>query len=228
LRSRGSHRQQRSRSRRRWPWRRPRPRWSLRRRPCRRPPSPTAHRQWWWRSRTTTFHRRAGISGQAQPHQPPRPRRGTRGQGWCRRSAGTPTDGAGASSSRIGPSARPEQEQEHVEPPPTHFVDAQAEQGLWQELHDHGASLNHALNEALRIHSGPAWRVFQVSRVSQSFLPFYFAFVLFLTPALVALLVGGRRWSAGLGRGRTPSTVSMPTFTGTGGSMRPWTPSSRP
>jgi hypothetical protein len=52
--------------------------------------------------------------------------------------------------------------------PPAHFVEAQAEQGLWQELHDHDASLNRALNEALRIHSGPAWRVFQVSRVSLS------------------------------------------------------------
>jgi hypothetical protein len=49
------------------------------------------------------------------------------------------------------------------------FVDAQAEQGLWQELRDHGASLNRALNEALRIHNGPAWRVFQVSWVSPSF-----------------------------------------------------------
>jgi hypothetical protein len=40
---------------------------------------------------------------------------------------------------------------------------------LWQELRDHGASLNRALNEALRIHSGPAWCVFQVSWVSSSF-----------------------------------------------------------
>jgi hypothetical protein len=54
---------------------------------------------------------------------------------------------------------RPEQEREHADAPPAHFVDAQAEQGLWQELRDHGASLNRALNEALRIHSGPAWRV---------------------------------------------------------------------
>jgi hypothetical protein len=134
---------------------------------------------------------------------------------------GRPTDGVGASSSRAGPSARPGQEQEHADAPPAHVIDAQAEQGLWQELRDHGASLNRALNEALRIHSGSAWRVFQVSRVSQSFLPFYFAFVLFLTPALLALLVGGRSWSAGLGRGTTPSTASTPTFTGTGGSTRP-------
>jgi hypothetical protein len=70
---------------------------------------------------------------------------------------GRPTDGVGASSSRAGPLARPEQE--HADAPPTHFVDAQAEQGLWQELRDHGASLNRALNEALRIHSGPTWRV---------------------------------------------------------------------
>jgi hypothetical protein len=40
---------------------------------------------------------------------------------------------------------------------------------LWQELRDHGASLNRALNEALRIHSGPAWRIFQVSGFSSDF-----------------------------------------------------------
>jgi hypothetical protein len=43
---------------------------------------------------------------------------------------------------------------------PAHFADAQAEQALWQKFRDHGASLNRALNEALRIHSGPAWRIF--------------------------------------------------------------------
>jgi hypothetical protein len=88
---------------------------------------------------------------------------------------GRPTDGAGASLSRAGPLARPEQEQEHANAPPAHFVDAQAEQGLWQELRDHGASLNRALNEALRIHSGPVWHVFQLVGfrwVSQFFLPF--------------------------------------------------------
>jgi hypothetical protein len=83
-----------------------------------------------------------------------------------------PTDGAGASSSHAalptsgGPAARPEQEREHAGAPPAHFAEAQAEQGLWKELCDHGASLNRALNEALRIHSGPAWRVFQVSWIS--------------------------------------------------------------
>jgi hypothetical protein len=43
------------------------------------------------------------------------------------------------------------------------------EQELWQELRDHGALLNRALNEALRIHNGPAWRVFQVSWISSNF-----------------------------------------------------------
>jgi hypothetical protein len=46
--------------------------------------------------------------------------------------------------------------------PPPHFADAQEEEQLWEELRDHGASLNRVLNEELRIHSGPAWRVFQV------------------------------------------------------------------
>jgi hypothetical protein len=76
---------------------------------------------------------------------------------------GRPADGARASSSRAGPAARLEQEQERADASPAHFIEAQAEQGLWQELRDHGASLNRALNQALRIHSGPAWRVFQVS-----------------------------------------------------------------
>jgi hypothetical protein len=44
------------------------------------------------------------------------------------------------------------------------FADTQEEQQLWEELRDHGASLNRALNEALRIHGGPAWRIFQVRR----------------------------------------------------------------
>jgi hypothetical protein len=41
-----------------------------------------------------------------------------------------------------------------------HFADAQEEQQLWEQLRDHGASLNRVLNEALWIHGGPAWRVF--------------------------------------------------------------------
>jgi hypothetical protein len=75
-------------------------------------------------------------------------------------------DAAGPSSSRAGPAARLEHGQEDADAPPAHFVEAQAEQGLWEELRDHGASLNRALNKALQIHSGPAWRAFQVSRVS--------------------------------------------------------------
>jgi hypothetical protein len=52
---------------------------------------------------------------------------------------------------------------EGADAPPAHHIDAQAEQGLWEELRDHGASLNQELNEALWIHGGPAWRPFQVS-----------------------------------------------------------------
>jgi hypothetical protein len=66
--------------------------------------------------------------------------------------------GAEASSSRVGLSAPGEG---RVDEPPA-FADAQEEQQLWGELRDHGAALNQALNEALRIHGGPAWRVFQV------------------------------------------------------------------
>jgi hypothetical protein len=142
---------------------------------------------------------------------------------------GHPADGAGASSSRARPAVH--QERKNVGAPPTHFVEAQAEQGLWQEFRDHGASLNRALNEALRIHSGPAWCVFQVGWVPSGFAVLssvLFVFMIFLTSALLALLVGGRSWSAGPGSDTMPSTTWTPTFTSTGGSTRPWTPSSRP
>jgi hypothetical protein len=84
-------------------------------------------------------------------------------QGGIGAALGRPANGVGPSSSRVGPAACLEQGQEGVDAPPPHFIDAQAEQGLWEELRDHDALLNRALNEALRIHSGPAWRVFQVS-----------------------------------------------------------------
>jgi hypothetical protein len=80
--------------------------------------------------------------------------------------SGCPKDGAEASSSRAvvpasdSAAARLEQERECADAPPVHFASAQAEQALWQEFRDHGASLNHALNEVLRIHGGPAWRIF--------------------------------------------------------------------
>jgi hypothetical protein len=95
---------------------------------------------------------------------------------------GGPADGAGASSSRAalpasgGPAAHPEQEREHANTPPAHFIEAQAEQELWQELRDHGTLLKRALNEALRIHSGPAWRLFQVSGFSLGFVVSSLAF----------------------------------------------------
>jgi hypothetical protein len=60
---------------------------------------------------------------------------------------------------------------EGVADDPPAFVDAQAEQELWGELRSHGATLDRALNEALRVHGGPAWRVFQVRRRC-SFSPF--------------------------------------------------------
>jgi hypothetical protein len=72
--------------------------------------------------------------------------------------AGGRGHGAKASSSRAG---RPAPGEGRVDGPPA-FADAQEEQGLWEELHDHGVALNRMLNEALRIHGGPAWRVFQV------------------------------------------------------------------
>jgi hypothetical protein len=74
--------------------------------------------------------------------------------------AGGRGHGVEAFSSRAG---RPAPGEGRVDGPPA-FTDAQEKQGLWEELRDHGAALNRALNEALRIHGGPAWRVFQVRR----------------------------------------------------------------
>jgi hypothetical protein len=93
---------------------------------------------------------------------------------------GCPTDGAETSSSRgVVPASdstatRTEQERERGNAPLAHFASAQSEQALWQEFRDHGASFNWALNEALRIHGGPAWHVFQVSGFSPGFVAFSF------------------------------------------------------
>jgi hypothetical protein len=84
--------------------------------------------------------------------------------------AGGQGHGAEASSSRAGCSAPVEG---LVGDPPA-FPDAQGGQEIWGELRNHSAALDRALNEALRIHGGPAWRVFQVGhrRVLSLFLSF--------------------------------------------------------
>jgi hypothetical protein len=74
--------------------------------------------------------------------------------------AGDRGHGAEASSSRAG---HPAQVEGAVDDPPA-FAEARGEQELWGELRSHGATLNRALNEALHVHGGPAWRVFQVGR----------------------------------------------------------------
>jgi hypothetical protein len=82
--------------------------------------------------------------------------------------AGGSRHGAEASPSHTtpsgssGPAADQGRGQERVDTPSPLFADAQEEQHLWEELRGHGSLLNRALNEALQIHSGPAWHVFQV------------------------------------------------------------------
>jgi hypothetical protein len=131
--------------------------------------------------------------------------------------SGRPAYGAEASSFHAvlpasdDAAARPEQEWERAITPPAHFVDSQAEQALWQEFRDYGASRNRTLNEALRIHSGPAWRIFQVHGFVRRVLLF---FPLFVPPASTLSLIGApwplsaddRNWSIRPGRGTTPST----------------------
>jgi hypothetical protein len=41
--------------------------------------------------------------------------------------------------------------------------EVQAEQALWQEFREHGASLNATLTEALRLHGSPSFQLFEVS-----------------------------------------------------------------
>jgi hypothetical protein len=97
--------------------------------------------------------------------------------------SGRPADDAEASSSRAvlpasdGTAVRPKQERERVDAPLAHFADVQAEQVLCQEFRDHGASLNRALNEALWIHGGPAWRILRVCDFSPGFAVFLLSFL---------------------------------------------------
>jgi hypothetical protein len=97
--------------------------------------------------------------------------------------------GAEASSSRVGRSAPGEG---RVDEPPT-FADAQEEQQLWGELCDHGAALNRALNEALRIHGGPAWRVFQVRHCCPFFSSISSSSCLFLAALRLLVLLCWRQ-----------------------------------
>jgi hypothetical protein len=95
------------------------------------------------------------------PMPSPEPQAGALVTRWDGRMvAGGSRHGFEASSSRAAP---PGLGEERVDEPPA-FADAHEEQQLWAELHDHDASLNQALNEALRIHGGSAWRVFQMKR----------------------------------------------------------------
>jgi hypothetical protein len=80
--------------------------------------------------------------------------------------SGCPRHDAGASTSHAAPPApdaavaHPEHRLRYAGAPPAHFDEAQAEQALWQEFRDYGASINNALTEALRVHGGPLFWIF--------------------------------------------------------------------
>jgi hypothetical protein len=99
--------------------------------------------------------------------------------------------GAEASSSHAGRSAPVD----GLVGDPSAFADAQGEQELWGELRNHGAALDRALNEALWIHGGPAWRVFQVGRrrVFSLFFSFFAPGPCSMTLTGLGLLVIGAR-----------------------------------
>jgi hypothetical protein len=115
--------------------------------------------------------------------------------------AGDRGHGAEGSSSRAGHSAQVEGA---VGDLPA-FADAQGEQELWGELRSHDAMLDRALNEALRVHGGPAWRVFQVGCCC-SFSSFARFCALFLCRGAYGFrVVGDRSSSAALMTSTTPS-----------------------
>jgi hypothetical protein len=187
--------------------------------PCRRrsPPSPAAPRRRRWRFPTTTPRRLGGTSGEVFPRQPPSLRRG------ARQTVGRPHGGWGLearcrglfvprrTSGSSGPAADSGQEQERVDAPSPLFVDTQEEQQLWEELRGHGASLNRALNNALRIHGSPTWHVFQVRLRRSARLPlFFFGLVVFVFVFSVwhswVSSADSRSWSSTPATGTTPST----------------------
>jgi hypothetical protein len=59
--------------------------------------------------------------------------------------------------------SQPEQGLPRPEAPRAPLDEAQAEQALWQEFRDHDTSINNALTEALRLHGGPSFQIFEVS-----------------------------------------------------------------
>jgi hypothetical protein len=93
-----------------------------------------------------------------------------------------------------------EQEREH--PRPRSASEVQKEVIPDASFPDHDTSLNQVLNEALRIHSGPAWRVFQVGGFSLGFVVSSLAFFrvrAFSDPVFIPLT---RRWKDVERRGR--------------------------
>jgi hypothetical protein len=80
-----------------------------------------------------------------------------------------PAHDAEATASRGAPPASdvvvPQLEQGLHRPGVPHapLDEAQAEQALWQEFRNHGASINNALTKALRLHGGPSFQLFEVS-----------------------------------------------------------------
>jgi hypothetical protein len=114
--------------------------------------------------------------------------------------AGDRRHGAEASSSRAGHATQVEGA---IDDPPA-FADARVEQELWDELRSHGATLNRALNEALRVHGGPAWRVFQVG-CRRSFSSSSHLRVLFLCRSAYGFWCVGARSSSA-----APTTNTMP------------------
>jgi hypothetical protein len=93
-----------------------------------------------------------------------------------------------ASTSRSAPPAsdvvvsQPKQGLRRPSVPHALLDEAQVEQALWQEFRDHGTSINNALTEALRLHGGPSFRLFDVSvlRLTRGLFLIFFLFECFV------------------------------------------------
>jgi hypothetical protein len=118
-------------------------------------------------SPTTMTRPPGGANGEHGPRQPGAYKVLVMREDGCVMSQPSTHDAEASTSRATLPSsnvavARPEQGRGHTGVPPAHLDEAQAEQALWQEFRDHGASINNALTEVLRVHGGPSWRIFQV------------------------------------------------------------------
>jgi hypothetical protein len=106
--------------------------------------------------------------------------------------------------------AHPEEGLCRADAPPAHFNEAQTEQALWQEFHDHNISIKNTLTEALRIHGGASIRLFEVGvfcRTRRLLLIFFVLGCFLILLSSVSLTAVRKSQRFGLGQVRPPRPV---------------------